>query len=63
MSVDLDISHYNLQDILSLFKVPINFDEQDMKRAKAIVLKTHPDKSKLPPEYFRFYSQAYKMLY
>ena len=63
MSVDLDISHYNLQDILSLFKVPINFDEQDMKRAKAIVLKTHPDKSKLPPEYFRFYSKAYKMLY
>ena len=63
MSVDLDISNYNLQDILSLFKMPINFDEHDMRRAKHIVLKTHPDKSKLSPEYFRFYSKAYKMLF
>lgn len=62
-SVDLDINNYNLEDILSLFKIPANFDEQDMKRAKQIVLKTHPDKSKLPAEYFLFYSKAYKMLY
>jgi len=62
-SVDLDINNYNLQDILSLFKLPVNFDEHDMKRAKQIVLKTHPDKSKLPAEYFLFYSKAYKMLY
>ncbi|NDA89294.1 MAG: hypothetical protein EBY20_00025 [Alphaproteobacteria bacterium] len=62
-SVDLDINNYNLQDILSLFKVPVNFDEHDMKRAKQIVLKTHPDKSNLPADYFLFYSKAYKMLY
>ena len=62
-SVDLDINNYNLQDILSLFKVPVNFDEYDMKRAKQIVLKTHPDKSNLPADYFLFYSKAYKMLY
>jgi hypothetical protein len=62
-SVDLDINNYNLQDILSLFKIPVNFNEDDMKRAKQIVLKTHPDKSKLPAEYFLFYSKAYKMLY
>jgi len=62
-SVDLDINNYNLEDILSLFKIQANFDEQDMKRAKQIVLKTHPDKSKLPAEYFLFYSKAYKMLY
>jgi hypothetical protein len=62
-SVDLDINNYNLQDILSLFKIPVNFDEHDMKRAKQIVLKTHPDKSKLSAEYFLFYSKAYKMLY
>ena len=62
-SVDLDINNYNLQDILSLFKVPVNFDEHDMKRAKQIVLKTHPDKSKLSADYFLFYSKAYKMLY
>jgi hypothetical protein len=62
-SVDLDINNYNLQDILSLFKIPVNFDEHDMKQAKQIVLKTHPDKSKLPAEYFLFYSKAYKMLH
>jgi hypothetical protein len=62
-SVDLDINNYNLQDILSLFKIPVNFDEHDMKRAKQIVLKTHPDKSKLSADYFLFYSKAYKMLY
>ena len=57
MSVDLDINNYNLQDILSLFKIPVNFDERDLKKAKQIVLKTHPDKSKLPAEYFLFYSK------
>jgi len=62
-SVDLDINNYNLQDILSLFKIPVNFDEHDMKRAKQIVLKTHPDKSNLSADYFLFYSKAYKMLY
>jgi len=62
-SVDLDINNYNLQDILSLFKIPVNFDELDMKMAKQVVLKTHPDKSKLPAEYFLFYSKAYKMLH
>lgn len=63
MELDLDINNYNLDDILNLFKIPTNFDEVDMKRAKQIVLKTHPDKSNLSPDYFRFYSKAYKMLY
>ena len=39
MSVDLDINNYNLEDILNLFKIPVNFDEQDLKRAKQVVLK------------------------
>jgi len=63
MSIDLDINNYNLNDILNLFKIPIDFDEHELKYAKQIVLKTHPDKSKLSPEYFLFYSKAYKMLY
>jgi hypothetical protein len=63
MSVDLDINNYNLEDILKLFKIPINFDEQDLKRSKQVVLKTHPDKSGLDSKYFLFYSKAYKMLY
>jgi hypothetical protein len=63
MSVDLEINNYNLEDILNLFKLPVNFDEQDLKRAKQVVLKTHPDKSGLDSKYFLFYSKAYKMLY
>jgi hypothetical protein len=63
MIADLDIENYNLDDILDLFKVPLNFNEEDMKRAKKITLMTHPDKSKLPKEYFLFYSQAYKKLH
>ena len=61
--VDLDIDNYDLEDILNLFKIPANFTEDHLKNAKQVVLKTHPDKSKLPPEYFIFYSKAYKMLY
>lgn len=61
--VDLNIDNYNLEDVLNLFKIPVDFDETDLKRAKQIVLKTHPDKSHLDPEYFRFYSKAYKMLF
>jgi hypothetical protein len=61
--VDLDIRNYNLEDILNLFKLPPNFNETHLKRAKHVVLQTHPDKSKLHPDYFRFYTKAYKMLY
>jgi hypothetical protein len=63
MSVDLDINNYNLDDVLKLFKLPLDFDESHMKKAKQVVLKTHPDKSGLSPDYFIFYSKAYKMLY
>jgi hypothetical protein len=62
-TVDLDIENYNLDDILNLFKIPKDFTEEDVAKAKKIVLKTHPDKSRLSPDYFRFYSKAYKKLY
>ena len=61
--MDLNIDNYDLDDILNLFKLPKNFLEEDLKAAKKIVLKTHPDKSGLPPDNFRFYSQAYKKIY
>jgi len=61
--LDLDINNYELDDILNLFQIPSNFNEADMKRAKQKVLKLHPDKSKLPAEYFLFYSKAYKVLH
>lgn len=62
-NVDFNIENYNLEDLLNLFKIPKDFDEEHMTQAKKIVLKMHPDKSRLPPEYFLFYSKAYKKLY
>ena len=61
--MDLNIENYDLDDILNLLKMPKDFVEEDLKAAKKIVLKTHPDKSGLSPDYFRFYSQAYKKIY
>jgi len=62
-NMDLNIDNYNLDDIFNLFGIPKDFVEEDVKKAKKIVLKTHPDKSGLHPDYFRFYSKAYKKLY
>ena len=61
--VDLNINNYELEDILQLFKIPKNFEERHLKIAKQVVLKTHPDKSRLPAKFFLFYSQAYKILF
>jgi len=61
--LDLDISNYSLSDILNLFKISHNFDENDLKRVKKQVLMTHPDKSKQPRQVFLFFSKAYKILY
>jgi hypothetical protein len=61
--VDLNVENYNLNEILELFKLDYDFNSSDLKKAKRVVLMTHPDKSKLPKEYFLFYTKAYKMLY
>ena len=62
-NLDLNIRNYNLEDITNLFKIPIVFTESDLRAAKLAVLHTHPDKSKLPKEYFLFFTSAYKILY
>jgi hypothetical protein len=62
-SLDLNIDNYNLPDILSLFNLPTLFNEDDLKRAKLAVLKTHPDKSRLPKEYFLFFTKAYRIVH
>tara|TARA_B100001093_G_scaffold520080_1_gene612539 strand:+ start:7868 stop:8764 length:897 start_codon:yes stop_codon:yes gene_type:complete len=59
---DLNLDNYNLKDLLNLFKIKINFDEDDLKRAKIVALKTHPDKSGLDNEIFDFFFKAYKMI-
>lgn len=58
--VDLDINNYDLEDLLQLFNLPLDFNKQQLKNAKSIVLKLHPDKSGLNSKYFIFYSNAYK---
>jgi hypothetical protein len=61
---DLNIDNYSMRDIFHLFNIQSDLlDESVMKEAKKFVLKTHPDKSKLDPKYFLFYSSAYKKLY
>ena len=62
LELDLNIENYELDDILKLFKLNINFDKEDLKKSKKIVLMTHPDKSGLSPNYFRFYLNAYKII-
>jgi L-rhamnose mutarotase len=61
--LDLDIDNYSLEEILELFDIPFDFNEQHLKEAKQKVLKTHPDKSGLDSSYFIFYSKAYKSLF
>ena len=62
-SLDLNIDNYNLPDILALFGLPTLFNDDDLKRAKLAVLKTHPDKSQLPKEYFLFFTKAYRIVH
>ena len=62
-SLDLDINNYELKDILKLFKVSYDLTIDDMKKAKKIVLMSHPDKSRMSPDIFLFYTKAYKILY
>lgn len=61
--LDLNIDNYDLNDLLSLFHLNYNFDEEDLKRAKKIALMTHPDKSGMDKKYFLFFTSAYKIIY
>lgn len=59
---NLDIHMYSLQELLGLFDLSYSITLEEMKRAKKKVLMTHPDKSKLPPEYFLFYKKAFDIV-
>lgn len=61
-NMDLNINNYNLTEILDLFKLDNNFSHEELKQAKKIVMKTHPDKSGLSKEVFLFFAKAYKLL-
>ena len=62
-SLDLDINNYSLNDILNLFNIHHDFGEEELKQAKRIALKTHPDKSGYKNDVFIFFGKAYNMLY
>lgn len=63
MNHNLDIHHYSFSDILGLFDLNYTISVDDLKRAKKKVLMAHPDKSKLPAEYFLFYKKAFDIVY
>ena len=64
MDLDLNIENYSLKDLYKLFHIKDDtLTHEGMKDAKKIVLKMHPDKSKLEPKYFLFFSKAYKKLF
>jgi hypothetical protein len=62
-NIDLNIENYTLDDILRVFKIQGDFNEESLKKAKKQVYMTHPDKSNLDKEYFLFFSAAYRLLY
>ena len=62
--LDLDIENYSLDDLYRLFNIEDSIlTEDNLKQSKTIVLKMHPDKSRLDQKYFLFFSKAYKRLF
>ena len=59
---NLNIHMYSLEDLLGLFDLTYNISQADLKRAKKVVLMTHPDKSKLDSKYFLFYKKAFDVV-
>jgi hypothetical protein len=61
---DFNINNYSIDDIYNLFKLDIRkpICTPELKQAKTVVLRMHPDKSRLPKEYFLFFTKAYSLL-
>ena len=59
-SYNLRLESYTFDEILDLFHLGYDATVDDLKGAKKIVLRMHPDKSRLPPEYFLFYKKAFE---
>lgn len=62
--MDLNIDNYSREELYKLFgfKSSIILNEENIKVAKKIVLRTHPDKSRLDNKYFIFFKKAYEKL-
>jgi len=60
---NLTIQSYSIEELFGLFDLtPKRITEHEMKQAKKRVLMLHPDKSKLPADYFLFYKKAFDVL-
>jgi len=59
----LDIHHYSFQDLLNLFGLSYKITIEDLKKARHKVLMMHPDKSRLSPDYFLFYTKAFRLIH
>ena len=62
MNIDFNLDNYDLSDLLNLFNLDHNFNINELKKAKKIVIQTHPDKSGLSKEYFLFYCKAFRII-
>tara|TARA_B100000401_G_scaffold70990_1_gene43293 strand:+ start:7550 stop:8362 length:813 start_codon:yes stop_codon:yes gene_type:complete len=61
--LDLNIQNYDVEDIMNLFHIesyPITYE--DLKNAKKIALKTHPDKCNLDKSVYLFFVKALETL-
>jgi hypothetical protein len=63
-SLDLIIDNYSREELYKLFgfRTSAILTDENMKEAKKIVLRTHPDKSRLDNKYFVFFKKAYEKL-
>lgn len=59
---NLNIQKYSYKELLSIFGLPENYGEMELKQAKKKVLMMHPDKSNYPDEYFIFYRDAFNII-
>ena len=59
---NLNINTYSLDEILNMFDLQYTITIEDLKRAKKKVLMLHPDKSKMPADYFLFYKKAFDIV-
>ena len=55
----MNLDNYSLIELLNLFHLEKTFDDNDLKKAKLMALKTHPDKSGLDEKIFIFFKNAY----
>lgn len=64
-NMDLNLNNYSREDLYNIFglKKTDILTEDIMKQSKKIVLKTHPDVSRLEKKYFIFFTASYKKLY